>query len=168
MTATICMILIHRITSKASKIFISLHRRPAAEGLPAWSWGRSCLYTSLSHRKLEPSGVIILLTRPQQHRREVGLWGGKQYRLHFAGLGCIGNHWGWLLVLSLGQLWEPAASVRRFVIDLQWERTWAKCKWTSLSMLCGARLSCRRKQCVGLHSGVNCKRPIIGWHFEEQ
>lgn len=74
MTATIGVILIHKITFQASKSSSHLsNRRQAAEGTPSLTLHRSCLYTSLSHRKLEPGGVIILLTRPQQHRREVGL-----------------------------------------------------------------------------------------------
>lgn len=47
--------------------------------LQAGKWGpslartRSHLQSSLSNRELEPGGVVVLLPRPQQHRRELGL-----------------------------------------------------------------------------------------------
>lgn len=106
LTATICMILNHRITLKASKssTHLFIGRVRLLKGLSAWPWSRTYLYISLSHRKLEPSGMVILLTRLLQHRRKVGLWRGKQYRLHLANPGCTVNHSGWLLDWSLGQV----------------------------------------------------------------
>jgi hypothetical protein len=61
----------HRITFKSNLPPLWKRGRLREDASLALDQVVSSLF--LSHRELEPGGVVIFLPRPQQHRREMGL-----------------------------------------------------------------------------------------------